>query len=186
MHAVGKGQRRFGGGLVSRSSAIAPPSFSAAARAASSNSAMRRSVPTTPKRRAVGDVGFRRPRASSCGDAPAFLDHHVDAFDERGAGGHRRARADRGVAGDLQRRIAVPVASPCCAAMPRRSAARRGKIEAWPWPVDCTLSPTVTVPSPGNASSAPSVRRAAGMLQHAGNADAAELCRALPLRACAP
>jgi hypothetical protein len=40
---------------------------------------------------------------------------------------------------------------------PRRSAARRGKIEAWPWPVDCTLSPTVTVPSPGNASSAPSV-----------------------------
>jgi CheY-like chemotaxis protein len=49
MHAVGEGQRRIGADLGVESSAIWPRAFSSAARAASSVSAMRRSVPTTPK-----------------------------------------------------------------------------------------------------------------------------------------
>ena len=85
-----------------------------------------------------------------------FSTHQVDAFDDRGAGRHRRARADRGVAGDLERRIAVVMREPCRRAMPRRSAIRRGNTEAWPWPVDCTLRSTTSVPSPGNVSHAPS------------------------------
>ncbi len=49
----------------------------------------------------------------------------------------------------------------------------RGNTVAWPWPVFCTFSVSRSVPSPGNESSALSIGAAAGMFQHAADAEAA-------------
>ena len=95
------------------------------------------------------------------------------AFDDGGAGGHRRTRADRGVAGDLPRRIAVLVGdfvAPECRAVRRTSRVKhRGVALAGRLHVEIDGQRAVA----GEGEPGALERRAAGMLEHAGNADAA-------------
>ena len=63
----------------------------------------------------------------------------------------------------------------CSAGMPSRSATTRGNTVAWPWPVDCTLSTSVEVVAAGKLQRRAFERRAAGMLEHAGDAEPAQL-----------
>ena len=70
--------------------------------------------------------------------------------------------------------------------MPSRSATSRGNTEAWPWPVDCTLRLTRERAVAGEGEPGALERRAAGMFEHAGNADAAIFAALSSLRAGAP
>src|SRR6202034_4057895 len=106
------------------------------------------------------------------GDTLSFLDDEPDTFDERSTRGHRRTRAHRGVAGDLQRRIAMPVRD----LLPRdaepvgdKTRKHRGVALAGRLYVETDRQRTVA----GESEPRPFERRTAGMLQHAGKADAA-------------
>ena len=142
--------------LVSRSSAISPLLFISLARVASSNSEIRRSVPTTSKRAVlVVDVGSRRLRAPG-GDGLALGEHGVDGLHHRAAGGDRRARRRPTRSPRSRWRKSPWRCTICSAEMPSRSATTRGNTVAWPWPVDCTLSARIEPSPPGNCSAAPS------------------------------
>ena len=126
----------------------------------------------------VGDVGFggfQRGR----GDGLALRQHGVDGLDDGAAGGDRRARGDRGKAGDLVGGIAVPVpdllgrnAEPFGDhAREHRGVALAGGLH---------VEHEVEAVAAGKLQRRAFQRRAAGVLQHAGDAEPAQL--AAPLR----
>ena len=79
------------------------------ARAATSNSETRRSVPTTSKcPLAIGDVGLGRFQHAG-GDRLRLLQHQVDGAIERAADRHGGARADRRIALQVEIGVAVPM-----------------------------------------------------------------------------
>ena len=139
---------------------------------------MRRSVPTTSKRPSpIGDVGFggfehRR------GDGLALSPASSRPLDRSRARRHRRARGDRGQPGsrDRCRRAGGRPCAPGCRAAPPQPR----KDVAWPWPVDCTLRPSTSVPPPGKAE----MRRLRSACRRHARASRRCRCRAA-CRACA-
>ena len=122
------------------------------------NSDMRRSVKTTLRGRSgIARCRLRRLRARAAATFLPLASIFSSVFISGMARGHGRARADRGVARD-----------PCAespwawltrsALMPSRSATSRGKIVAWPWPVDRTFIVNTRCSPPGNDTLVPSIK----------------------------
>ena len=145
VHAIGKRQRRVG--LV-----LGVEAFAACPWRGARSRTTRSCGRCRPLRNCRCGIGCRtRTLPAGRGDFLALGQHHVGGMHDGVAGGHRRARTDRGKADDLAR------VSPCrCTiverSMPSLSASRRPNTVAWLCPVDCTLSAKMSLSPPGKLS----------------------------------
>ena len=181
--AVGKGERRLGSWSWCRDLRRSRRAFSSPWRAPRDRTARcARSVPTTPKRPSRYSMSASAVSSTVAAIALPLASMRLDGLDHGVAHGHGRARADRGIARDLHGGIAVPVldllgldAEPLCQhRVEHGGVALAGRLH---------VEAEQQLLAAGKRQRGAFERKAAGMLEHAGDADARDICRAWRLRA---